>query len=309
MHHIRIGKSAISGKGLFAETLIKKGETLFRVEGPIIKYTVESDYRIGQNWLQVRENVWQIPHRGHVWNFINHSCEPNCGMKHGNCVAAMQDIQKGQELTIDYSTVEGSKHWRMHCKCGSGSCRKLIRSIRYLPRELFLKYRSYISDYLQKIYTQEKTYATGKGKKRKLFAKNAIKKDEEIFSVKGPIITYSSPPDMRIGYRWLGVGKNRWMIPSADNPWFSIRHSCSPNVGIKGKSSVVAMRTIKPGEELTVDDSMTEADARWQRRCRCGSSKCRGMVRSVQYLSEKQFKAYEPYMSEFVKQAYRKKGQ
>jgi hypothetical protein len=304
LHKIRVGKSKIAGKGLFAQRSIKKGEVLFCVEGPIIQYAVQSDYRIGQNWLQIRENVWQIPPRGHVWNFINHSCEPNCGMKRGNAVVAMRDIRNDEELTIDYSTIEGGRRWHMHCKCGLASCRKLIRSIQFLPRELFLRYRHYIPIYLQNIYASEKTITVGKGRAKKLFAKNPIRKNEEIFSVKGPIVTYSSPPDMRIGYRWLAVGKNRWMIPSADNPWFYIRHSCTPNVGIKGESSIVAMRTIKPGEELTVDDSMTEADKRWQRHCNCGSKQCRRLVKSVQFLTSKLFKKYEPYMSDFVKAQY-----
>jgi SET domain-containing protein len=306
LQKIRVGKSKIAGKGLFAQGPIKNGETLFCIEGPIIQYAVQSDYRIGQNWLQIRENVWQIPLSGHVWNYINHSCQPNCGMKQGNTVVAMRDIRKNEELTIDYSTIEAGRRWHMHCKCGYVSCRKLIRGIQFLPRELFLKYKPFIPVHLQDIYAQEKTVTTGKGRVKKLFAKNPIKKNEEIFSVKGPIITYASAPDMRIGYRWLAVGKNRWMIPSADNPWFFIRHSCAPNVGIKGVSSVVAMKNIRPGEELTIDDSMTEADIRWQRRCHCGSKQCRGLVKSVQFLTSKLFEKYKPYMSDFVKKQYSK---
>lgn len=304
MEYFKIGKSRIAGNGLFAQQAIKKGQVLFSVEGPVIKYEMESDYRIGQNWLQVRENIWQIPSRGHAWNYINHGCEPNCGMKRGNQVVAVRDIKKGEELTIDYSTVEGSRHWRMRCKCQSSTCRKVIQGIRFLPRVLFLLYKPFISPFLQKIYAQEKTYSTGRGNARRLFAKNPIEKGEEVFKVQGPIISYSLPPDAHIGYRWLTVGKNRWVIPSANNPWCFIRHSCVPNVGICDRNSVVAMKNIKPNEELTIDDSITEADIRWQRRCRCRSEHCRKIVRSVQFLAPALFQRYEPYMTKFLKSQY-----
>ncbi len=301
---IRIGKSKIAGIGLFAEKRFKKGDLLFKIDGPIIKYKVEPNYRIGPNWVCTRANEWRIPLRDCMWRYINHCCEPNSGVKQENCVVAMRDLKIGEELTIDYSTVEGLRTWRINCSCKSTQCRRIIRSVQFLPRSLYLKYKTYISPFLREIYEKEKTYVVRKAGKKMLLVKNPIKKGEHIFKVEGPTIKYFSAPDYWIGYRWLAVGKKRWIIPSLDNPWSSMRHSCDPNTGMAGINIVVAMRDILPDEELTIDNSITEADVRWKYRCHCGAKKCRKIVRSVQFLGPALYRHYEPFMTKFLKNQY-----
>lgn len=104
---------------------------------------------------------------------------------------------------------------------------------------------------------------------------------------------------------WVGVAKDQWIDP--DKPYKFINHSCNPNVGIKGKVTVVAMRTIKEGEELTIDYSTIEGDARWEMKCLCGEQECRKVIRSMQFLPEKQFKKYLPYIGTYFKDLYLRK--
>src|SRR3989339_805029 len=165
---VRISRSFIEGKGLFATRNIKKGESLFKVEGPIIRYAFEPNYRAGANWLQIRQNVWKMPLRDNVWNFINHSCQPNAGLQHQCVVVAMCDIKLGEEVLIDYSTVEASRTWHMNCRCAQKNCRKVIRSIKYLPRKTFLSYQQFVPYYLQQAYFKEKTYSSRDGRLKKL---------------------------------------------------------------------------------------------------------------------------------------------
>jgi len=82
---------------------------------------------------------------------MNHSCEPNCGIKNLFSIVAMQDIQKGEELTLDYDMVEDSD-WRMECLCGSPICRKIIGSFGLVPKNIREKYKGYISEWLVKKY-------------------------------------------------------------------------------------------------------------------------------------------------------------
>lgn len=67
--------------------------------------------------------------------------------------------------------------------------------------------------------------------------------------------------------------------PDWEEP-FLINHSCDPNSWMEGPFTIVAMRDIGPGEEITVDYALWEFDETrgpsWV--CRCGSSCCRGGV-------------------------------
>jgi SET domain-containing protein len=58
-----------------------------------------------------------------------------------------------------------------------------------------------------------------------------------------------------------------------------INHSCDPNAGILGNTMLVAMRDIKPGEEICYDYAMsdtTDADSGWD--CLCESRLCRKKI-------------------------------
>ena len=62
--------------------------------------------------------------------------------------------------------------------------------------------------------------------------------------------------------------------------WF-INHSCDPNVGSAGDFyTLVAMRDIAGGEEITMDYAMTDEDPdpRWNMECHCGAPNCRKVI-------------------------------
>ena len=308
MKDIIIQSSSIAGRGLFAAREFKKGETIFCVRGSTIKYPSVPDWHIGQKWLNVGPNTWKIAYWDGPWKFINHSCAPNSGLRGKTKVVAMRPICRGEEVTIDYSCTEAStSRWRMVCRCGSSRCRKIIRTVQFLPEKLFKKYQNYIPNFLQKEYLSQKVYEGELSDgTRVLFAKGRIKKGEILYTVKGPIIYYPKAPRSEIGFHWLGIRKNTWLIPQRESPWWVMRHSCQPNVGLKDQTKVVAMRTIFPHEEVTIDDSITEADPNWRVDCRCGSSNCRREIRSIQYLPEKLFRQYQPFIPKFFQETYRK---
>jgi len=306
--NISIKSSPIAGRGIFAEKNFKMGEIIFLVQGATIKYPFLPDWRIGQDWLNIGPNIWKIAYRDNPWSFINHSCEPNSGLLEKTKVVATSPIAIGEEITIDYSCTEASSsRWKMKCKCASPQCRKTIRTIQFLPENLFKKYQKYIPSFLQKEHLAQKVYEgnTGTGTQT-LFAKEKIKKGEILFTVKGPLIHYSKAPHSKIGFRWLGIRKNTWMIPQRENPWRVMRHSCNPNVGLKGQRKAVAMRTIYPHEEIKIDDSITEADPNWKVKCHCESLHCRKEIRSIQYLPKKLFNKYKPFIPKSFQEVYRK---
>ena len=54
-------------------------------------------------------------------DFINHSCDPNCGMSGSVLVVALRDIAAGDELTYDFAMSDGSDYDEFECACGVGA--------------------------------------------------------------------------------------------------------------------------------------------------------------------------------------------
>jgi D-alanine-D-alanine ligase len=59
--------------------------------------------------------------------------------------------------------------------------------------------------------------------------------------------------------------------------WAPQNHSCTPNTGYDGLT-VIALRNIDPGEELTLDYATFLDDSMEPFVCRCGSAQCRGLI-------------------------------
>ena len=156
MSKVYVGSSDIEGKGLFAKRDIKKGEIAFIAKGKIIRWRVldEEDSKVGPNWLGIGKDIWLDPEEGSYLDCTNHSCNPNLGIKGRVTFVALRDIKKGEELSFDYSTTEEDRFWKLpyRCKCGSSNCRRSVRSIQYLPEEIFASRSDYIPKYFRNVY-------------------------------------------------------------------------------------------------------------------------------------------------------------
>ncbi len=59
-----------------------------------------------------------------------------------------------------------------------------------------------------------------------------------------------------------------------------INHCCIPNCGLRGQITLVALRAIAPGEEITFDYATTDSSPFLEFECACVKSPCRTKVRS-----------------------------
>ncbi len=139
---IIVEDSGIHGKGVFASNRIKKGKRIIEYLGEII--TVEEEERRYSEVDPERHQTYlfeiddeitiDATVRGNDARYINHSCSPNCESINVNdriFIEAICTIEKGEELTYDYSFVaddetieEAQKSYP--CKCGAPDCRKTI---------------------------------------------------------------------------------------------------------------------------------------------------------------------------------------
>jgi uncharacterized protein len=148
MDKLVIGPSRIEGLGMVARDNIAMGETILFFEGEEINLD-EMLRRVGaltlapSDPLGIDEELYLDLVEPYVR--INHSCEPNAYIRGHRELVAMKDIDKGKEITFDYSTTMwenvqkifdvGRTLWTCPCKCGSAKCRGVIDQFNALPVE------------------------------------------------------------------------------------------------------------------------------------------------------------------------------
>lgn len=128
------------GQGLYAKKNIKMGENILKFTGAIIDFNKAVLKAPGYEGdpLQISKSIYvnlQPPGR-----FVNHSCEPNAGIKNDIELVALRNIKVGEEIYFDYSTTMDEDYWVMQCGCGSTNCRKVIKDFKYLPSHIKRKY-------------------------------------------------------------------------------------------------------------------------------------------------------------------------
>lgn len=152
----------------------------------------------------------------------------------------------------------------------------------------------------KKVYTKD-TGKYGKG----LFAKGPIGKNEAIavFDGKVYVATAASQlpndPPLYVQDHAIQIGQNEWRDTEGIGRYFS--HSCEPNCGMKDNITVVTMRDVAPGEELSFDYAMTE-DSDWEMYCLCGTKSCRKIIKGYRYLPDSFRRKYEGYISPWLTQ-------
>ncbi len=149
-----VRKSSIHGKGVFATQDFKKGENIFILKGDkkFLNIKNKKDSALGPNWIGIKHGVWIDP--AAPFYYLNHSCDPNMGIKGTVMFTAIKKIKLGDELTFDYSITEDDIHWKFNCHCGKKNCRKILKSIQYLPQVSYQSYFPYIPKYFQNVYNK-----------------------------------------------------------------------------------------------------------------------------------------------------------
>ncbi|MDR1896842.1 MAG: SET domain-containing protein-lysine N-methyltransferase [Prevotellaceae bacterium] len=83
-------------------------------------------------------------------------------------------------------------------------------------------------------------------------------------------------------------------------------HSCSPNCGLRGEITFVAIRDIEPCEELTCDYAFID-DEDYEFECSCGSANCRKKVTGRDWKNVDLQKQYGEYFAAYLQVKFTKK--
>ncbi len=132
-------------KALHAITFFKKGEVI-------------SKFCAGVTTLYATYLTVQVAPHTHITlqpehlQYINHSCDPNVFFNTTSMeLAALKDIEPGEELSFFYPSTEWDMAQPFVCNCKSDQCLQLIKGAAFLSRESLSKYQftNFIKDQLQ----------------------------------------------------------------------------------------------------------------------------------------------------------------
>ena len=122
------------GKMAVAAGMIGEGAVIMRFTGKPMNYSETLGQKDESFALQVNDDEYIYLDK--PFRFINHSCEPNCGVTPDLHLVALVNIAEGEELTYDYSTTMSENSWEMTCSCRSKTCRGTVRDFNTLPLHL-----------------------------------------------------------------------------------------------------------------------------------------------------------------------------
>lgn len=130
------------GKGVITLSDIPANTVIFEFKGD--KFDREKLVHNFASILQVGSDRFLGP-SGDKDDYINHSCNPNCGLyivANRAFLMSLHDISEKTELTFDYSTSSSDTldQWKMECKCGFYHCRKVISGYQYLDKAIKDRY-------------------------------------------------------------------------------------------------------------------------------------------------------------------------
>jgi hypothetical protein len=110
-----------------------------------------------------------------------------------------------------------------------------------------------------------------------LFASRDLSKGELILTFEGPLISFLQTKT-KGSWECMPLQIDHDLYIDTLPVGVFVNHSCSPNAGIKQDKDLVAITTIKRGEEIRFDYSTTMQEDSFTMKCRCGQIDCRGIV-------------------------------
>ena len=148
-----------------------------------------------------------------------------------------------------------------------------------------------------------------------IFAKENVKKGE-ILAISGGYIFTSEECEKKPlelqqyvyqveKYFYIGPKE-----PSQIEDNYKFNHSCEPNAGVSGQLSLVSIKNIRKGEEVTFDYAMAHYHIKgtkpWKMKCECGKTACRKIMTEDDWKIPKLQKKYKGYFMPFIEEEIKK---
>ena len=146
------------GKGVFAKVQIEKNELLMIFGGYVLTRNEEEKLpklirdiaiQIGPDFVIGIKNKKDLSDA----DYVNHSCNANCGIKGQISLFSIKKIEVGEQITFDYGTVlyreKNAPLYKLECFCGANNCRKIITQDDWKDTDFQNKHRGFLPYYIQ----------------------------------------------------------------------------------------------------------------------------------------------------------------
>ena len=141
-----------------------------------------------------------------------------------------------------------------------------------------------------------------------IFTREKIQKNEGLVVFGGAVITEQKVLTLnqeRIK-AVLQIREDLWLHCDTCDDADYVRHSCNPNAGFKNLITLIAMRNIDAGEEITIDYAMVVERFVGMNDfpCQCKAENCRKLIAGADWknkdLQEKYRGHFSPYLQEKI---------
>jgi hypothetical protein len=139
------------GTGIFAIAPVPAGTTVAGFGGAVVDGTelaaLPEEIRVHS--LQIDDDLFIVsfPPFDDA-DYVNHSCEPNCGIVGSVLLVSMRDVEVGEELCFDYAMTDTDDYDEFTCSCGTASCRGTISGADWKDPELRERYQGWFATYI-----------------------------------------------------------------------------------------------------------------------------------------------------------------
>jgi SET domain-containing protein len=150
------------GRGLFATAAIPRASIIAVAAGRIIPASAIQDFELPYHAFQIETNLFVAPldtaDYGGLF-CVNHSCEPNAGIRGHIALTALRDIRAGEEICYDYamtdSEADGVPPYHLECLCRTARCRGAVTDSDWRLEALQRAYEGHFSLYLEERIRRE----------------------------------------------------------------------------------------------------------------------------------------------------------
>jgi hypothetical protein len=154
-HSPKLEARRIDGKGgrtLVAREPMDAGELAVVWGGEVVPASRLSTLSPAQRLLtiQVEEDLYLVSGLDGPADWVNHSCDPNCGLRGQIALVALRRLEVGEEVCFDYAMSDGTPYDQFQCGCGAATCRGKITGEDWRRPELWKRYRGHFTPYLQR---------------------------------------------------------------------------------------------------------------------------------------------------------------
>jgi SET domain-containing protein len=141
------------GLGVFATSPIAAGTTVCGFGGNVVEreeFDLLSD-DLRTHSIQIDDDLFLVSVPPYALaDYINHACEPNCGMIGTALVVTMREVAAGEELCFDYAMSDTNDYDEFLCACETPACRRLVTGGDWKLPELQERYRGFFSSYIER---------------------------------------------------------------------------------------------------------------------------------------------------------------